>query len=295
MSHDTESLPVQERLLFAIPKKGRLYDKCVKLLQLINVDYRRKNRLDIALSTNMEVALVFLPAADIPTYVSDGRVDLGITGQDMVAERKADVRTLTELHFGKCRLCVQAPVAANIKEAKDLAGKRIVTSFPHLASEYFKKLNSAKDTHIEYVSGSVEVACTLGLADGIVDLVETGDTMRAAGLEVVSDIMTTNAVLIENPHSKFMDLALTIQKRIEGVITAEKYQTIEYNVPRAKLPEAVKITPGKKSPTLCPLEDDTWVAVKSLVLKKEVAKIMDRLVEIGATDILIFDLANCRA
>ena len=111
---DTDSLPVQERLLFAVPKKGRLYEKCIKLLQLINVDYRRKNRLDIALSTNMNVALVFLPAADIPTYVSDGRVDLGITGQDMVAEKKAHVRTLTELHFGRCKLCVQAPVASNV-------------------------------------------------------------------------------------------------------------------------------------------------------------------------------------
>eukprot|EP00128_Syssomonas_multiformis_P001406 Colp12_sorted_trinity150504_noHs@36254 len=282
------------RALFAVPKKGRLYEQCCKLLESIHLNYKRSNRLDIALSSNMNVTLVFLPAADIPLYVGEGKVDLGITGQDMIAECDVKVEEVLHLGFGRCRLCVQAPIKNGIKDPKELAGKRIVTSFPHLSKKYFESVDATKATNIHYVSGSVEAACGLGLADGIVDLVETGDTMRAAGLEVVSEIMSTEAVLLKNPHTKHDALIAMIAKRIEGVLDANKYVTMEYNVPRSQLHLALKITPGKKSPTLCPLEDPDWVAVKCLVSKKESVQKMDELEAIGANDILIFDIQNCR-
>ena len=152
--------------------------------------YSRLPRLDVAHCKRLPVTLVFLPAADIATYVAEGNVDLGITGEDIIAEHDAHVDVLLPLNIGKCRLCVQAP-AGRIKDVKQLAGKRIVTSFPNLARKFFDEYDSVDETTIRYVSGSVEVACSLGLADGIVDLVETGTTMRAAGLEIVAEVMTT--------------------------------------------------------------------------------------------------------
>ncbi|XP_004346675.2 ATP phosphoribosyltransferase [Capsaspora owczarzaki ATCC 30864] len=212
----------------------------------------------------------------------------------MVQESNVDVQELLQLGFGKCKLCVQAPIKSNIKNPKDLCGKRIVTSFPTLAAKYFKELDPTKTTSIHYVSGSVEAACALGLADGIVDLVETGDTMRAAGLEVVSEIMTTEALLVANPHTAHKELVDTFRKRIAGALTAERHVMIEYNVERARLAEAVKITPGKKSPTLSPLDDANWVAVKCLILLSESNTKMDQLEKIGARDILIYNIHNCR-
>jgi ATP phosphoribosyltransferase len=167
-----------ERLLFAIPKKGRLYDQCLHLLQGADIHFHRKNRLDIALCTNLPLAIVFLPAADIAKFVGEGNVDLGITGLDMIAESDIPndaAREVIRLGFGKCRLCVQVPVSSSYQEPKDLTGLRIVTSFERLAKEYFETLEkqsgSAK-TAINYVSGSVEAACALGLADGIGKVLE---------------------------------------------------------------------------------------------------------------------------
>ena len=137
-------------------------------------------------------------------------------------------------------------------------------------------------------------ACGLGLADAVVDLVETGTTMRAAGLCILETLMTTEAVLISNPHSKHPDLAQKIIARIQGYIDSTKYQLINYNCPRAKLTECLSITPGKKSPSLLPLERGDWVAVQAMISKKEVADIIDRLISSGAEDILVFALSNCR-
>lgn len=295
ISQDTLS----PRLLFAIPKKGRLYEQCLHLLQGADIQFHRKNRLDIALSTNQNVAVVFLPACDIPKFVGQGTVDLGITGQDMVAESNVPVKELLPLGFGKCDLCVQVPVNNGIKDVKDLVGKRVVTSFENLVQKYFSDLEAEvkpqKKTTITYVSGSVEAACSLGLADAVVDLVESGETMRAAGLTKLTTLLTSQAVLISNNNPAHPQLISTILNRIKGVITASKYVLCNYNIPRAQLKEAMKITPGKKAPTVAPLEDTEWVSVSSMVVKKEVVDIMDKLESIGATDILVFNISNCRA
>ncbi|KAJ3413924.1 ATP phosphoribosyltransferase (ATP-PRTase) (ATP-PRT) [Chytridiales sp. JEL 0842] len=293
-----DAADLSSRLLFGIPKKGRLYEQVLTLLQGADIQFHRKNRLDIALSTNHPVALVFLPAADIAKFVAEGNVDLGITGQDMVAEAKADVVELLPLGFGKCNLCVQVPVDSPYKTTADLVGKRVATSFEVLVKQHFDKLEAKvgkTGTVINYVSGSVEAACALGLADAIVDLVESGETMHAAKLHAIDTVLTSQAVLIAN-KSKFNSNP-TIQKihrRIEGVIVAQRYVLCNYNVERAQLRQAMKITPGKKAPTVSPLEHDEWVAVSAMVLKKEVVDIMERLDDVGAKDILIFDIKNAR-
>ncbi|KAN0063510.1 ATP phosphoribosyltransferase (ATP-PRTase) (ATP-PRT) [Thecaphora frezii] len=306
------------RLLFAIPKKGRLYEKCLELLAGADIQFKRQHRLDVALVQNHNMALVFLPAADIPRFVGEGNVDLGITGQDMVQE--SDVASLIteelQLGFGKCSLQVQIPDPdspfANkdgVKSERDLVGKKVATSFDRLAARYFEKLDEEVNkerrergleelkTKIEYVGGSVEAACALGVADGIVDLVESGETMRACGLTAISTLLTSQAVLIRptQPHARSNTALISlITSRIRGVIAAKKYVLCQYNVQRAALAEALQITPGRRAATVSPLEDKGWNAVSSMVLKADVATIMDRLEHIGASDVLILGIDNCR-
>ncbi|RDX46931.1 ATP phosphoribosyltransferase [Polyporus arcularius HHB13444] len=293
------------RLLFAIPKKGRLHEKCLELLAGADIQFRRHARLDVCLVKNHNIALVFLPASDIPSFVGKGNVDLGITGQDVIleSEMQEHVTETLKLGFGKCALQVQVPEAGDIKTVEDLAGKRVVTSFEVLAGQYFKSLDDRlqlpedKRTKIEYVGGSVEAACSLGLADGIVDLVESGDTMRAAGLHAIATVLQTEAVLIKSSTPKHPALEPLIQlvtSRIAGVVAAGRYVVCEYNIRRTKLHDAAAITPGRRAPTISPLEDEEWVAVSVMVEKSKIANAMDELAKIGAEDIMIFNLDNCR-
>lgn len=177
-SESTISLLVdslKDRLLFAVPKKGRLYEKCLELLAGADIKFNRAHRLDVALVQNHPIALVFLPAADIPRFVALGEVSLGITGQDMIAESGVadEISEILPLGFGKCALQVQVPVSGQIQTVEALAGGRVATSFEVLAGKYFADVDvkAGKQTKIEYVGGSVEAACALGMADGIVDLV----------------------------------------------------------------------------------------------------------------------------
>lgn len=167
---------------FAIPKKGRLFEKVNDLLKGAGIEYHRAPRLDIAFCKDIPLTLVFLPASDIAKYVGEGNVDIGITGLDVVKESNVEVNKIMDLGFGGCRLCVQAPIADNVTDVSTLAGGRIVTSFPHLTEQFFKPFDEAKGvkTKITEVSGSVEAACGLGLADAVVDLVETGTTMKVS-------------------------------------------------------------------------------------------------------------------
>jgi len=289
-----------EHMLFAVPKKGRLFEKVEKMLEGCGLDYNRPSRVDIAHCKTLPVTLVFLPAADIAAYVGEGNVDMGITGEDIVAESEMDVDVIMKLGFGKCKLALQAPVCENITDPKVMIGKRIVTSFPNAAREYFDKLQEdlpaeqRVETQIKFVSGSVEAACGLGLADAIVDLVETGTTMKAAGLEIVDTIMETETIVIANKASKHTDMIERIRQRMSGHITANQFVMVTYNIERAKLPQAQAITPGKKSPTVTTLDDPDWVSVSALTKKKGVHTVMDQLQEVGATDILVFNIASTR-
>jgi ATP phosphoribosyltransferase len=281
---------------FAIPKKGRLNQKVNEILKGAGIKYRREPRLDVALCNDLPITLVFLPASDIAKYVGEGNVDIGITGEDVVQESNVTVENEMSLGFGACKLCVQAPVAKKVTDVSTLAGGRIVTSFPHLTEKYFDKFDKEKGvkTKITEVSGSVEAACGLGLADAVVDLVETGTTMRAAGLEVVGEVIATEAILISNPHSEHKDILKLIKRRIEGYHTSTKYVMMSYNIHNDLLAAALKITPGKKSPNITTLDDDEYKAVSCLVPIKNSSAKMDELHDMGATDILTFELSNTR-
>ncbi|KAK8158991.1 hypothetical protein IWX90DRAFT_16724 [Phyllosticta citrichinensis] len=305
-----------DRLLFAVPKKGRLHQACLDLLHGSDIQFHRHSRLDIALVKNLPIALIFLPAADIPTFVGEGRVDLGITGRDQVAEHEAvspptadtGVEEVLDLDFGRCRLQVQVPEKGDIETPEQLVGKNIVTSFTNLAERYFLELEAKQEgkelngdaagkkpkTNIKYVGGSVEAACALGVADGIVDLVESGETMRAAGLKAISTVIETTAILIKSKKVSDPKLVDLIAARIRGVITAQKYVLCTYNVERAQLKAACDITPGKRAPTVNSLEESGWVAVSAMVERKRIALVMDELSSVGACDILVTRIDNSR-
>ncbi|KAJ5658268.1 uncharacterized protein N7484_001917 [Penicillium longicatenatum] len=287
--------------------KGRLQQATLDLLAGCDVQFRRETRLDIALVKNLPIALIFLPAADIPTFVGEGRVDLGITGRDQVAEHDATlpagevsgVEEILDLGFGGCKLQVQVPEKGDITEAKQLVGRNVVTSFTALSEQFFAQLEGVEagqknlSTKIKYVGGSVEAACALGVADGIVDLVESGETMKAAGLKAIDTVVTSTAVLVKSRTSNNDTLNL-LTSRIRGVITAQKFVLCQYNIPRSELATASKITPGKRAPTITALEEENWVAVSSMVEKKRIATVMDELIKVGATDILVLNIANSR-
>ncbi|CAE6438637.1 unnamed protein product [Rhizoctonia solani] len=290
---DLISESIKGRLLFAIPKKGA------------DIQYTRSHRLDVALVRNLNIALVFLPAADIPRFVGEGNVDIGITGQDVLLEAEMEGLTtqLLKLGFGKCKLQVQVPERGEFGQVGSLVGKRIVTSFEVLARKYFEKLDQEKGvqagqgTKIEYIGGSVEAACALGLADGIVDLVESGDTMRAAGLHAIATLLESEAVLITSSkpkHPHLLPLQDQITQRIAGVLASQKFVLCQYNIRREKLAEATRVTPGRRAATVSPLEDGEWVAVSSMVEATRAADAMDQLVNAGAEDVLIIKLDNCR-
>jgi len=297
--------------------EGRLQQATLDLLSGSDIQFRRETRLDIALVRNLPIALIFLPAADIPTFVGEGRVDLGITGRDQVAEHEASTPTTEEkgveevldLGFGKCRLQVQVPDKGSIKDSKELVGKNIVTSFVNLTEAYFAELEGQElevvengeatarrklRTKVKYVGGSVEAACALGVADGIVDLVESGETMKAAGLKAIDTVVDSTAILIKSKRPSNAKLVELIASRIKGVITAQKFVLCQYNVERSRLEIATKVTPGKRAPTINALEEEGWVAVSSMVEKKKIATVMDELESVGATDILVLDIANSR-
>ncbi|KFY36426.1 hypothetical protein V495_07930 [Pseudogymnoascus sp. VKM F-4514 (FW-929)] len=320
---------LEGRLLFAVPKKGRLNATALNLLEGADIQFRRENRLDIALVKNLPIALVFLPAADIPTFVGEGQCDLGITGFDQVAEHDARRRAIArdqaesgkstpvegapakgceqvlDLDFGACKLQVQVPVKGKYRTPADLIGKNIGTSFVSLAAEYFAKLEAEADaangeapgakplrTKIIELSGSVEAACALGVADGIVDLVESGETMKAAGLEAIDTVISTKAILIKSKNPSNKTLVDLIASRIQGVISAQQYVLCQYNVERKNLDAVCKVTPGRRAATINALEEEGWVAVSSMVEKKRIATVMDELSKLGAEDILVVGILN---
>ena len=296
----TNNQPIEDRLLFAVPKKGRLFEKVEKLLEGCGIEYDRPKRVDIAQCTSLPITIVFLPAADIAHFVGGGNVDLGITGEDIVSESGVDVEELVKLGIGKCQLAVQAPVCSQVCDPANLLGKRIVTSFPNSAERYFRGLAAnhpevqQADCKIKFVSGSVEAACALGLADAVVDLVETGTTMKAAGLEIVATIMQTEAVLIKNKHTQHTDLIEKIRQRIDGYITATRYVMLTYNVARENLAQAQAVCSGKKAPSVTSLDLEGWVAVTVVCEKKQVQTVMDALITVGADDLLVSEMACTR-
>ncbi len=283
---------MSENLRIGVPSKGRLADLSTQLLKEAGLSFRRQNRSLFARVRGMPIDITFLRTDDIPVLCAEGAIDMGITGGDLVCESGVELAERLKLGMGNCRLTFCVPDECAAKSAKDLAGKRIATSFPHVTEQFLA--GQGAEAHIVKLTGSVEVMIALGIADAIVDLVETGSTLAANRLRILEEIGKYETVLVQSPATKHTDLADRIVRRLEGVVIARAYSLLEYNVPADKLAAAEKITPGFESPTVSRLEEEDWFSVRAMVKRGEVIEIMEQLETLGATAILETAIANCR-
>ncbi len=279
-------------LRMGLPTKGRLAEDAAALLTQAGLSFRRQERSLFARVSELPVDITFLRTEDIPVLCAEGAIDMGITGGDLVEEAGVDLTTRLALGFGKCRLSVCVPEDSAFQTPADLAGCRVATSFTHVTERFFQQ--SGAKVHLVPLSGSVEIMISLGVAEGIVDLVQTGSTLAANRLRILTDIGQYETVLIQNRAARQAEVADRIVRRLEGVVIARGWSLLEYNVPRAQLADAEKITPGFNSPTINTLEDQDWCAVQVMVKRKELIDVMDRLEAIGATAILETRINNCR-
>ncbi len=283
---------MSQNLRIGVPSKGRLAELSTQLLKDAGLRFRRQDRSLFARVKEMPIDITFLRTDDIPVLCAEGAIDLGITGGDLVAESGVELTTRLSLGVGNCRLAVCVPESGEIQQPTDLAGRHIATSFPHVTETYLAKHGAS--AHTVELTGSVEVMIALGVADAIVDLVETGSTLAANRLRILDEIGSYETVLVQNPATPHGALADRIVRRVEGVVIARAYSLLEYNVPTDKLSAAEKITPGFNSPTVSPLEDTNWHSVRAMVRRGEVIDIMEKLEQLGARAILETAIANCR-
>jgi ATP phosphoribosyltransferase len=283
----------QERLVrIGVPSKGRLSELAAQLLADAGLSFRRSDRSLFAKCKDMPVEITFLRTDDIPVLTAEGAIDLGITGADLVAESGAEVVHRLDLGVGSCRLAMCVADDSPVTDPRQLAGKRIATSFPRITRRWLAE--RGVDSHFVELSGSVEVMIALGVADAIVDLVETGSTLAANRLRIFAEIGRYETVLIQNHRIADPALADRIVRRLEGIVIARSWSLLEYNVPRSRLAEAETITPGFNSPTVMALEDPEWCAVRAMVRRGEAHAIMERLDAIGASAVIETQIANCR-
>ncbi len=280
------------KLRIGLPSKGRLAEQAEELLRQAGLHFRRQPRSLFALVGELPVEVTFLRTEDIPVLCAEGAIDMGITGSDLVAESAADVVTRMALGIGKCRLAICVPEDSSLQKPSELHGCRVATSFPRVTDQFLRSVSC--EVHLVPLSGSVEIMIGLGVADAIVDLVETGSTLAANQLRILDEIGRYETVLIQNRQPRDAETADRVVRRLEGVVIARGYSLLEYNIPRKRLPEAEKLTPGFNSPTVSALEDPAWCAVRVMVRRGEVIQVMEKLEEVGASAILETPITNCR-
>ncbi len=281
-----------ENLRIGIPSKGRLSELATELLKQAGLSFRRQERSLFARISDMPIDITFLRTDDIPVLCAEGAIDMGITGSDLLEESQADVETRLKLGVGRCKLALCVPELSPITRPSQLHGVRVATSFPNVTQNYLRKHKA--EVHLVELGGSVEIMITLGVADAIVDLVETGSTLAANQLRILDEIGRYETILVQNKHKRHEELANRVVRRLEGVVIARAYSLLEYNIPSNRLAEAEKITPGFHSPTVNTLEDPQWRSVRAMVKRGDVIDVMERLEAIGATAILETQIANCR-
>lgn len=274
-------------LRIAIQKSGRLSDDSIHLLKECGIDLRNvKDRLR-TVSENFPIEVFFLRDDDIPEYVQDGVADLGIVGQNVLAEKNSKVETVEALGFGKCRLSIALPKTVKYEGSKSLEGKRIATSYPHIVEEYLKK-NKINAT-VHEISGSVEIAPGIGLSDVVVDLVSSGGTLFMNGLQEAEVILNSQAVLVSNQQlsDEQKQILEKLLFRIRAVKKAKKNKYVLMNAPNEKLSEIISLLPGMKSPSVLPLAETGWSSVHSVLSEDEFWDRIEKLKLAGAEGILV--------
>lgn len=275
------------KLKIAIQKSGRLHDDSVKLLKDCGIDIKNgANKLKTE-ADNFPMEIYFLRDDDIPQYVEDEVADIGIVGENVIYEKNKQVQIVEKLGFGKCRLSVAVSKAESYSDLNYLNGKRIATSYPGILGNFLK--DNKVNAEIHEISGSVEIAPGIGLADAIVDLVSSGSTLLANGLKEVQTILRSEAALIKN--SKLTDaqnkLLEKLLFRIRSVKKAKNNKYVLLNAPNDNLQKIISLLPGMKSPTVLPLAEPGWSSVHSVLNENEFWDIIEKLKEAGAQGILV--------
>jgi len=281
---------MSDRLKIAIPNKGRLSDRALELLSRAGFHVPRHARR-LTANVNDRWQLLFVRTKDIPEYVATGTADAGMTGEDVVAEQGLHVETLLGLGFGKCRLVIAAPKSSEIKSLVDMTGLRIATVFPKLTERHFRE----RGIEIEIIplTGATEVAPQVGVAEAIVDLVETGSTLKQHGLVEIETIMNSEAVVIANPESLKSQISQLdeLKSALKSVLDAQTQRYLMLNLPHANLEEVKELLPGVTSPTVMDLlERKDWVAVHAVVDENSLNQLIPALKAKGAEGLLVLPI-----
>jgi ATP phosphoribosyltransferase len=288
MSRMTNLDPIR----IAVPNKGSLAEPAIEMLIEAGYRQRRDSRELVLTDPENDAEFFYLRPRDIAVYVGSGQLDLGITGQDLLLDAGADAEPIMELGFGAStfRFAAMPGVAS---EVADLAGRRIATAYPGVVAAYLAEHGVVAE--VIRLDGAVETSVRLGVADAIADVVSTGATLRTAGLEIFGEpILQSQAVLIRRNGAAASPRVDQLQRRVQGVIIARRYVLMDYDVRDDLLEKAAALTPGIESPTVSPLQEPGWSAVRSMVPRRDTHRVMDELWELGARGILVTDISACR-
>ncbi|KUY30197.1 ATP phosphoribosyltransferase [Elizabethkingia ursingii] len=277
-------------LKIAIQKKGRLSETSLKLLEECGINISNGSRILKATAKNFPIEILFLRDDDIPQYVEQGVVDIGILGENEVLEKDKNIAIISRLGFATCNLCLAIPKDEEYNEISYFEGKKIATSYPKILTKYFQEQNI--NVQIEEIGGSVEIAPSIGLANAIFDIVSTGSTLLTNGLKQVETVMKSEAVLVANKNlpeaqQKILDRLLF---RIKAVQNSAENKYILLNAPNEKLQEIIDVLPGMKAPTVLPLATAGWSSVHSVIKEDTFWEIIEQLKDLGAEGILVLEI-----
>ena len=278
------------KLKIAIQKNGRLNQKSLELLEDCGIKLSNGVGKLVNESTNFPIEVLYLRDDDIPQYVEQNIVDIGIIGQNVLEESQKNVDIVKSLGFSSCRLSLAVPKESSYKDIRDLNGKKIATSYPNILSDFLKK-NGVK-ANIEFLSGSVEIAPSIGLADAICDIVSSGSTLLSNGLREVDKVMNSEAILIASSQldSFKKEVLEKFLFRINSVQNAQSRRYILLNAPNSAIEEICQILPGMNSPTVLPLVKEEWSSLHSVINEDTFWLVIDQLKEAGAEGILVIPI-----
>lgn len=274
-------------LRIAVQKSGRLLEDSLQLFKECGIKVDASNGKLKSIASGFPLEVLFLRNSDIPQYVEDGVVDCGIVGENLLIEERSTLKKTCQLHFSKCRVSLAVPKNSSINSVKDFEGKKIATSYPNTVNDFFKKNNVNAEVHT--ISGSVEIAPTIGLADGICDIVSSGNTLFMNGLVELETILRSEAVLVQAPslENEKLEILNKLVFRINAVLASRNSKYILMNVPDEAIPNVLKILPGMKSPTVLPLAEKGWSSLHSVISEDQFWDKIDALKEAGAEGILV--------
>ncbi|MDL2221638.1 ATP phosphoribosyltransferase [Parabacteroides sp. OttesenSCG-928-N08] len=277
-------------LRIAVQSKGRLYEETMLLLTEAGIKLNRGKRILLLSAKGFPVELLFLRDDDIPQSVANGVADVGIVGENEYVEKGAEAKLVKRLGFSRCRLSLAIPKAEEYNGVSWFEGKTIATSYPRILEDYLKKNGVSAETHV--ISGSVEIAPGIGLADAIFDIVSSGSTLVSNRLKEVEEVLPCEALLIANNNLTDEKQAILNELlfRFEAIQMAEGKKYVLLNAPKDKLKEIIEILPGMRSPTVTPLAEENWVSVQSVISEKHFWEIIGKLKSLGAEGILIIPI-----